>query len=69
VAVSGVWRTAQRTIKNSATIGIFKKAISQMKVHMSTRSIVYPPASGHNPQGPLNCVIARSCESLASISA
>jgi uncharacterized membrane protein len=36
-AVSGVWRTAQRTIKNSATMGIFKKNINQMKVHASTR--------------------------------
>lgn len=36
-AVSGVWRTAQRTIKNSATMGIFKKNINQMKVHVSTR--------------------------------
>jgi hypothetical protein len=35
-AVSGVWRTAQRTIRKSATIGIFRIAISQMKVQTST---------------------------------
>jgi hypothetical protein len=34
---SGVWRTAQRTIKKSATIGIFKNTINQMKVQASTR--------------------------------
>jgi hypothetical protein len=33
---SGVWRTAQRTIRKRATIGIFKKTISQMKVQAST---------------------------------
>ena len=35
-AVSGVWRTAQRTIRNRATIGIFSRTISQMKVQAST---------------------------------
>jgi hypothetical protein len=33
---SGVWRTAQRTIRKSATIGIFKITINQMKVQAST---------------------------------
>jgi hypothetical protein len=37
-AVSGVWRTAQRTIKNSATIGIFRITISQMNVQVVTHS-------------------------------
>jgi hypothetical protein len=36
LAVSGVWRTAQRTIRKSATIGIFKNTINQMKVQAST---------------------------------
>ena len=40
--VSGVWRTAHLTIRNSATIGIFRKTISQRKVHMLTVPIVYP---------------------------
>jgi hypothetical protein len=34
-AVSGVWRTAQRTIKNNPTIGILRKTISQTNVHAS----------------------------------
>jgi hypothetical protein len=33
---SGVCRTAQRTIKNSPTIGIFSKNMSQMKVQVVT---------------------------------
>ena len=32
----GDWRTAQRTSKKSATIGIFSKTISQMKVQVVT---------------------------------
>src|SRR5439155_12746915 len=52
VAGSGVWRTAQRTSRNSATIGIFRQAISQMKVHVSTAPIVYPAAAAHNPHPP-----------------
>ena len=51
VAGSGAWRTAQRTIKNSATIGIFSRNISQMKVHASTPTIVYPVGDPLNPQG------------------
>src|ERR1700753_2336626 len=35
-AVSGVWRTAQRTIRNRPTIGIFRKTISHRKVQVST---------------------------------
>jgi len=35
-SVSGVWRTAQRTIRNSATIGIFRMTISQMNVQVVT---------------------------------
>jgi len=50
VAGSGVWRTAQRTSRKSATIGIFRQAMSQMKVHVSTAPIVYPPDATHNPQ-------------------
>jgi hypothetical protein len=34
--LSGDWPTAQRTSRNSATIGIFRKTISQMNVHAST---------------------------------
>jgi hypothetical protein len=41
-AGSGTARTAQRTSRNSATIGIFRKTISQMKVQVSTTSIVLP---------------------------
>jgi len=37
-AEAGDWRTAQRTIKKSATIGIFRKTMSQMKVQASTPS-------------------------------
>ena len=33
--------TAQRTIRNSATIGIFRMTISQMKVHVVTRGRSY----------------------------
>ena len=33
---SGAWRTAQRTIRKSATIGIFRNTINQMKVQAST---------------------------------
>jgi hypothetical protein len=33
---SGVWRTAQRTIMNSPTIGIFSRNMSQMKVQVVT---------------------------------
>jgi hypothetical protein len=50
VAVSGVWRTAQRTIKNSATIGIFKKNINQMKVHVSTCLDRIPGAASVQPR-------------------
>jgi hypothetical protein len=39
-AISGVWRTAQRTIKKSATIGIFKKTISQTNVQASTPAML-----------------------------
>ncbi len=46
-SVSGVWRTAQRTIRNSAQIGIFRITISQMKVQVVTHSIVYPVADPH----------------------
>jgi hypothetical protein len=35
-SVSGVWRTAQRTIANRATIGIFNSTISQMNVQSVT---------------------------------
>jgi hypothetical protein len=35
-AVSGVCRTAHRTIRNSPTIGIFRKTISHRKVQVST---------------------------------
>jgi hypothetical protein len=35
-AGSGVWRTAQRTSRKSATIGIFSRNISQMKVQVVT---------------------------------
>ena len=38
----GVCLTAQRTIRNSATIGIFRKTISQMKVQRPRRPIIYP---------------------------
>jgi hypothetical protein len=38
---SGVWRTAQRTIKNSATIGTFRITISQMNVQVVTPSRSY----------------------------
>jgi hypothetical protein len=33
---SGVCLTAQRTMRNSATTGILRKTMSQMKVHAST---------------------------------
>jgi len=36
-AISGVWLTAQRTIRNSPTIGIFNRTISQMNVQVVTR--------------------------------
>jgi hypothetical protein len=39
---SGTARTAQRTSINSATTGIFKMNISQMKVQVPTASIVLP---------------------------
>ena len=43
VAGSGPWRTAQRTIRNNPTIGIFKITISQMKVQAFTpHPIVLP---------------------------
>jgi hypothetical protein len=70
-AGSVVWRTAQRTIKNSATTGIFSSTISQMNVHASTHAIVYPRADPYKPRAqatPLNCVIACSSTARASIS-
>jgi hypothetical protein len=74
-AVSGVCRTAQRTIKKSATIGIFKKTISQTKVHasISGRSYYesrhpYSPRGHCNQGAPLNWVIARSSSIRATIS-
>jgi hypothetical protein len=33
---SGVWRTAHRTSRKSATMGIFRITINQMKVQAST---------------------------------
>jgi len=39
-SISGVWPIAQRTSMNSATTGIFRKTISQMKDQVSTRTIV-----------------------------
>ena len=60
VAGSGVWRTAQRTIRNSATIGIFSRNISQMKVQASTRVDRIPALAAHNP---------RRCAAAAAASA
>lgn len=57
-AASGVCRTAQRTSRKSATIGIFSRNISQMKVQVVT-------SLDHTP---LNCVIARNSTSRTSIS-
>ena len=42
--LSGVWPTAQRTIMNSATIGIFSRTISQMNVQVVTRRDRIPGA-------------------------
>jgi len=49
VSDTGVWRTAQRTSRKSATIGIFRQNISQMNVQASTATIVYPVTADHNP--------------------
>jgi len=49
-AGSGVWFTAQRTIRNSAIIGIFSIRTSQMKVHALTSQIVYPACDPYNPR-------------------
>jgi hypothetical protein len=38
VSSSGVWRTAQRTIMNNPTIGIFSRNMSQMNVQVVTRN-------------------------------
>jgi hypothetical protein len=35
-SLSGVWRTAQRTIRYSAQIGILRMTISQMNVQVVT---------------------------------
>jgi hypothetical protein len=51
VETSGVARTAQRTIRNNATSGIFRISINQMKVQASTGSIVYRPRHPYNPAG------------------
>ena len=61
-AGSGVWRTAQRTIMNRPTIGIFRKTISQRKVHVvhcidripAVRSVQPPVAI--RPDGPSSCL-------------
>jgi hypothetical protein len=53
-AISGVWPTAQRTRRNSATIGIFNKTISQMKVQVVTRLDRIPArASVQAPDAPV----------------
>ena len=58
LAGSVVWRTAQRTIKNSATTGIFSRNISQMNVHASTRADGIParrPLQALRRRRPLGC--------------
>jgi hypothetical protein len=48
--VSGVCITAQRTSKNSATIGIFRIATNQMNVQAFTRAILYPAGHPYKPR-------------------
>ncbi len=60
-ASSGDWLTAQRTSRNSATIGILRKTINQMKVQMSTRFDRIPePAGGTTPERPARSAAAIS---------
>jgi hypothetical protein len=53
---SGVCFTAQRTIKNSATIGIFRNTISHKNVHTSTIAII--PAGKGTKRGFYGCADA-----------
>ena len=48
-AVSGAWRTAHRTSRNSATIGSFRNTTSQMNVHVSTGFDRIPRAPSVQP--------------------
>jgi hypothetical protein len=48
--VSGVCITAQRTSKNSATIGIFRIATNQMNVQAFTRTMLYPAGHPYKPR-------------------
>jgi hypothetical protein len=57
-SVSGVWRTAQRTIKNKAQIGIFRMTISQMNVQVVT-PIDRIPGRG-SVQAPDQALISRA---------